>query len=276
MNISSLKSIFFPPSKALTSPELPAPPPHIFETFFANKANFASLGETESSVLEIGPFNNPMVRGGNVSYFDVMTTDQLRKRAVGIGYDTATIPEINFVSPIGDLSVVEGRFSAVVSSHCIEHQPDLIHHLAQVHALLEPGGKYYLVVPDKRYCFDHFLPEVTLGEVLAAKGETVHPLHKVIEHRALTTHNDPHQHWNGVHQHDGWAMSTAARVQSAIDEYNAAEGGYVDVHRWQFTPETFRAVIEGLTATGQARFEVVEINQTPRNTFDFTAILRAV
>ena len=94
-----------------------------------------------------------------------------------------------------------GGLRAVFSSHCIEHQPDLVRHLQEVANLLEPDGAYFLLIPNKLYCFDHFIAETSVADVMLAHhlGHRVHTLASVIEHRALTTHNDPSRHWLGDH-----------------------------------------------------------------------------
>jgi hypothetical protein len=110
-------------------------------------------------------------------------------------------PHIHYVSSEGDLSVVTEKFSCAFSSHCIEHQPDLIRHLNQVEDLLDRSGKYYLIVPDKRYCFDCVFSETTLDEIEQAHKEKRrrHSVQAIIEHRAYVSHNDPFRHWVGDH-----------------------------------------------------------------------------
>lgn len=149
-------------------------------------------------VLEIGPYFRPVLVGNNVSYFDVRTTAELTERAELEGYPTEAIPTIGYVSPIGDLSVVDRKFDAVLSAHCIEHQPDFVGHLIKVGGLLNPDGRYYVIIPDKRYCFDNKLSETNIAQIISAHLEErkVHSPQSVIEHRALTTHNDPLRHWN--------------------------------------------------------------------------------
>ena len=230
----------------------------------------------QRSILEIGPFCAPVVRGRNVAYFDVLDRAGLVERAGRVGQDAKGIPErIDFVSPTGDLSVVDRRFAAVVSSHCIEHQPDLVRHLAQVAAVLEPGGHYFLMVPNKLYCFDHFIAPSTLAQVLAAHVEArrVHRLESVIEHRALTTHNLPGRHWAGDHLDPGWQASVVGRATAAIAEHAAAAGGYVDVHAWQFTPGSFRTLVGMLHEGGYSPLRPLRVYETPHGRNEFTAIL---
>jgi hypothetical protein len=237
------------------------------------REEFTKEAQSEESILEIGPFFAPCIRGDNVRYFDVLDTAGLIRRAQKVGRDVRGVPNIDFVSENGDLSVIDRKFHAAISSHCIEHQPDLIRHLRQVQDILLPGGKYYLIVPDKRYCFDHFIPESTLDEVIDAQGRTTHPLMKVIEHRALTTHNDPLRHWSGDHLRPDYHSSILHRTKAAIAEFEAAQGRYVDVHSWQFTPSVFTILIDSLRSRGLVELTVASVNETPYGRQEFTAVL---
>jgi len=237
-----------------------------------NRNDLASLVGRQSA-LEIGPFTNPILRGPKVKYFDVLDKQGLIRRADAIGYAYSSPVDIHYVSSNGDLSIVDEKFDFCLSSHCIEHQPDLIHHLKQVERILVPTGRYLLVIPDKRYCFDHFLPESSIAGFIDARGNRVHSVKSVIEHRALTTHNDAARHWIGDHGVPTFRHNPAA-VPSAISEYENAGGGYVDVHAWQFTPVSFRTGIDALCNLGFIGLEVERIYSTPHNIFEFCAILK--
>jgi SAM-dependent methyltransferase len=230
---------------------------------------------TMPSVLEIGPFCNPLIRGRGVAYLDVLDKTSLQRRATTIGQDPRGVPEIDYVSPTGDLSVVPDRFSAVVSSHCIEHQPDLIRHLKQVGDLLDSGGYYFLVVPNRLYCFDHFIADSTLAGIVAAhvEGRRVHRLESVIEHRALTTHNAVKRHWDRDHLDPNYYATILSRTKAALDEFAAARGNYIDVHAWQFTPGSFRSIMTMLHAGGYSPLEPIRVYETPKGRNEFTAIL---
>ena len=142
----------------------------------ASRAGIVKAAQACESVLEIGPFHAPALSGPGVAYFDLQPTDALIARVRDYGLPTSRVPKIDYSEPTGDLSVIDRRFDAVFSSHCIEHQPSLIRHLTQVSNVLHPGGAYYLIVPDKRYCFDHYLPLSTLGGVIEAHHETAAPI----------------------------------------------------------------------------------------------------
>jgi SAM-dependent methyltransferase len=241
----------------------------------AGRDSFLRLIPREWSVLEIGPFCNPCLRGDNIRYFDVLDRAHLVERAKNLGFDYRKVPDIDFVSSSGDLSVVSGTFSGIFSSHCIEHQTDLIKHLNQVAALLRPEGLYFLMIPDKRYCFDHFIKESTIADVIDAHlaGRTSHAVRSVIEHRALTTHNDSLRHWQADHG-TPFTPDQSARVENALSELRTSEG-YIDVHAWQFTPASFRAVIDTLHRLRLIPMQVVRVYNTVFGANEFAAVLTA-
>jgi len=240
----------------------------------ADRNAFVALIPLTHSVLEIGPFAQPVLRGPHVRYVDVLSTEDLRKRARSLGMDETKVPTISWVSNGSDLSVVNDTFDAVVSSHAIEHQPDFVGHLNQVADLLKPDGRYYVLVPDHRYCFDHFLTPSTVAQIVGAHLEkrAVHSLSSVVEHRALTTHNDPVRHWAG--DHGDPKENRASRIASAIQEIGDAHGAYIDVHAWYFTPQSFRDVIADLSATQHISFSVQRVFPTRPNSNEFWVILQ--
>ena len=241
----------------------------------ADRNAFVALIGPQERTLEIGPFHAPVLTGPNVRYFDVLDRKGLVERATSHGLDTARIPEeIHFVSSTGDLSIVTERFDAVVSSHCIEHQPDLVRHLRLVADVLCNGGRYFVLVPDHRYCFDHFLSPSPTAAVIGAhlEARTRHTMRAVLEHRAHTAHNDPGRHWAA--DHGDPRENRAARLRSAIDEIAHAGDDYIDVHAWQFTPESFATVIDDLAELDLIPFDVERLYPTPRHHVEFWAILR--
>lgn len=236
--------------------------------------DFIGLIPSDQYILEIGPFCTPMLAGPHVRYFDVLDKAGLINRAQGLGLDSARVVDIDFVSPNGDLAVVDDVFDIVFSSHAIEHQPCLVKHLRDVARLLAAGGYYFCVVPDKRYCFDHFIAESTIAGVLDAEHAQarVHTLRSVVEGRALITHNDAARHWQG--DHGDHMADTANRVASALDEFHNAKNTYIDVHAWQFTPSSFERIITTLHRIGRADFEIERIYPTQFGHIEFWAILK--
>jgi len=161
----------------------------------------------------------------------------------------------------------------VVSAHCLEHQPDLIQHLIDVGELLNQSNKYYVVVPDKRFCFDHFLPPSGMSGIIRAHELSLKTPNRiqVLEHLALTTHNDPIRHWAG--DHGSISTGLQERWNMAIEKFERSKGSYIDVHCWQFQPETFRDLIDNLYNLGFISLSCIQVFSTARNNLEFFAIL---
>lgn len=240
----------------------------------AKRRHFISLINTTAPTLEIGPFFSPMVRGDTVYYFDVLDQSALIERAKSMKLGEVKPPFIHFVSPNGDLAIIDRKFENAVSSHSIEHQPDLASHLQNVGNVLVEGGRYYVIAPDKRYCFDHYLPDSTFGDVLCAYAErrTNHTLVSAIKNHSLRTHNDPKRHWRGDHEDPGHGDGIGERAAKAVEDFRATEG-YVDLHAWQFTPATFQSICQRLYDLKLSPLRPVRVYQTPRGRQEFTAIL---
>lgn len=228
--------------------------------------------EPKARLLEIGPFCQPVFSGETVQYLDVLDADGLRERGTALGLDLSRTPDtIHFTHGLAEAAGQD--FDYVFGSHNIEHQPDLVTHLREVADALAPDGQYLLIIPDKRYCFDHFIPETTIADVIGAflDRRTTHTWADVIEHRALTCHNDTVAHWRGEHgpPPDG----TDGRVEAAMQEITIANGAYIDVHAWQFTPRNFRSILSQLDAMGLIPLKPLRVYETVHDRNEFVAIL---
>lgn len=239
-----------------------------------DRTAFAALAQNVEA-LEIGPFFAPLLEGPQVCYFDVQDRAGLLERAERLGKPTARVPEhVHFVSASGDLGVVDRTFDAVLSSHLLGHEPDLVRHLKAVERLLRPGGMYLLLIPDKRYCFQHFLAPSTIADVLDAhhSGHVLHSLRSQIEHAALTTFNDSARHWAGEH---GALHNVAEQTMKAVQHYRAQPDRDVDVPAWYFTPTTFEQILGLLHDLGHTALTVSRIYPPLKNSNEFWAILEA-
>jgi len=242
----------------------------------ALRENFVSLILEGMHVLEIGPFFAPSLRGPNVRYFDVLDREGLIAQAVKYELPLADVPEIHYVSSTGDLGIIQERFDVVFSAHCIEHQPNLVRHLEQVADILPFDGCYFLVVPDKRFCFDHFRCETNIAAIIGAHIENrIHNTKKsALEHRLLMTHNDPARHWNGDHGQPAWVASGIHFIDQACREVMEAKEHHIETHGWHFTPEGFRCVMDKLWELGLTKLRPVRVYQTPHGRLEFCAVLQ--
>jgi SAM-dependent methyltransferase len=248
----------------------------------ADRLAFVDLIPASIRTLEIGPYARPLISGPNVKYVDVYSTKELKKLAPAVGMDPEQVPNIDWVAKPSDLSCVNEHFGAVLSSHVIEHQPDLIRHLNQVSEILKHGGRYFVLIPDHRYCFDHFMTPSTITDVVAAHlhRRTSHTAESLLESRLLMTHNDPTEHWIGNH---GDPMinpnfpeaNRIERLQIAIDSYHENGEFVKNEHAWYFTPDSFLSIMNDLAELELIDLKVERLYTTMKNSGEFWVILKS-
>lgn len=243
---------------------------------------FIALVPPNQKTLEIGPFAKPSVVGPTVKYADIRSTKELRELAlVTEGMNPEDVPKINWVVPSCDLSVINEKFDAVISSHCIEHQPDLIKHLNQVENLLEADGRYFLLIPDHRYCFDHFKVPSSISDVLTAsleKRSTHSVLHR-LNSQLFNAHNNPIKHWNGNHEGQEFdtefpSLNRLQQIKKVVREYQEEGERIKDEHAWFFTPSTFTSIINELNDLEILNLKIERIYPTLRNSNEYWVVLR--
>jgi SAM-dependent methyltransferase len=134
----------------------------------------AGLDIRRMSGIEIGPLDKPLISKseGNVLYVDHADAALLRDSYKNDSkVNTDNIVEIDGIWGDNTLSAAIGsdkRFDYVVASHVVEHVPDLISCLEEIHAVLKQDGSLRLTVPDKRYTFDYDRDPSKLCDVLDA------------------------------------------------------------------------------------------------------------
>jgi hypothetical protein len=128
--------------------------------------------------------------------------------------------------------------------------------------------------------FDHFLPETDIATVLDDhvsdhRHNGVHRLKSVLEHRALTGHNDIYKHWTGQH---GAEMTPAmiAHLQNALAEYqhSVTDKAYVDVHNYHFSPHNLALLIDTLFNLDLTDLKVHRLYDTVKGAFEFGIVLQ--
>jgi len=213
------------------------------ESATLDRGQFLRLLASKSIFLEIGVFDNPSIEFLResetlVHYADWLSKDELIQRAKCIeGRNHSQVPDIKWVLSDG-YNNIDIKYDAVISHHCVEHQPDLVRHFIDIKSITKTDGWYLFSLPDKRYCFDHYLPESNILDVLEAfLLERKSPSFKsVLEHRCFTSHTFQ----TGINPFMCSDPAMVDRFNSALEEYKASN--YVDVHCWAFTPDSFRTL----------------------------------
>ncbi len=258
------------------------------------------IDQRNLKALEIGAWNNPLIKGKNVKYFEAMDMEKIERISKDYGRDASTTPHIDFVSPTGDLGVIDETFDIVASVHVIEHCPNLIEHLQNVSRILNAGGLYVLIVPDKRYCFDYYHAESTFSEVVDAFifERKIPRLADVINLAYTRTHNNPYLHWLGEHGEPYGYRNTPLELDAKaeimgeyflddgkgidsnelfglIKKYVEAldKGEYISTHNWRFTPKNFGYIIKLLKTLGFIDLTLYRLCHTIWGRQEFVAIL---
>ena len=236
---------------------------------------------SSSKGLELGPLVNPVVRRdqGNIRYLDHVDTETLRARYRShAGFDVDAIVDIDYA--VGDGSVqqavaADAPFDYIVASHVIEHVPDLVAWLDDLHGVLAEGGVLTLAVPDHRCCFDALRSPTVLADVVHAHltGARVPTARQVFDHYSSAVS------WHGViafsEQPPFDELSNVHTEQEAIEQatVSATTGDYLDVHCWVFTPRSFGRVISGMQRLGLISFCLESCSESVNG--EFFARLRA-
>ncbi|CAO4179221.1 class I SAM-dependent methyltransferase [Methylorubrum populi] len=234
--------------------------------------------------VEIGPLTHPIVlkSEGDVLYADHLPTEELRRQYSG--HPTLGPAGIDGIVPVdvvlGEGGLAEalgarGPVDYIVASHVVEHVPDPIRWLRDAGDALREGGVFCLVVPDKRFTFDHFRTPTSTGELVAASlaGLRKPPVAIVYEHFARATLVDAGAVWQGrpvrAKPVSGGPVE-AFGIASGI----AATGASVDVHCTVFTPCSFATVLAELIGLDLLPFECAALEPTRPREDEFFVLLR--
>lgn len=208
--------------------------------------------------LEIGPSYNPVApkrEGYNVEIVDHLDQPALIDKYKNMGVDAGSIEFVDHVwggQPLDELIGETARYDWIIASHVIEHVPDVISFLQQCQRLLKPNGALSLAVPDKRFCFDHFRPLNTTGDLLDAyfQKRTRHPPGQVFDHFVSEVNLNGYGTWvKGAGGVVNLGRSTAD-AKALMDYSLHPESAYVDIHAWRFTPASFQLIIQDLGDLG--------------------------
>jgi hypothetical protein len=252
--------------------------------------------------LEIGPLHNPLVRksDGAIIYVDHAKNDFIKTANHNPLVNNDDIVDIDIVwgdRPLKDL--VARPMDYAVASHVIEHVPDIVGWLMDLHGALKEEGLICLAIPDRRFTLDLRRPESTVGEIVEAyllRTRRPPPRH-VFDQMSLRAAFPKAQGWEDDLLHQSpppltpWERGTAEQklegdpcLQSPregrltlahrLAEHVASSLDYVDTHCWVFTPESFLDVADRLSQIGLFPFAIDCLHPTEYGDFEFYARLR--
>jgi hypothetical protein len=238
----------------------------------------------QHNFLEIGPGSRPVLRGNNVYYLDICNQDELNEKDRTTEYyldynddeptksnvlikSSHSAPTIHY----DNLEKIDIKFLCVFSSHCIEHTTNIIKHINDVENILINGGFYHIIIPDCRFCFDHFVPQSTIIDVITAyiENHKIHTYKNLLITKNMLTHNEPSKHWNGIHGEPRYIEKNKLKIANLNFVTSKT-----DLHAWRFTPESFQHIYNLLLNDKFVNMKLIKIYPTIRNSNEFTVILQ--
>lgn len=241
----------------------------------------ASVSSDEPAI-EFGPSFNPLIPkrlGFNVTIVDHADAEELKAKYGRDAVDLSLIEPVDVLWTGGRLSarIKERHFSTIVASHMIEHATDFIGFLQDCSELLAMDKQLFLIVPDKRFCFD-FLHGVTdTAKVIA--DHRLHRKRHSLESLFRNSSNVKAQFGETVSTF--WGQHEIADLHFVDgDSKPCLEGAlkyadsedFFDCHENYFTPSSFFLLIEELRYLGFTDF-VPQIVTRARGC-EFLAVLR--
>jgi SAM-dependent methyltransferase len=231
--------------------------------------------------IEIGPLASPIVakQEGSILYVDYAYTDFLRNRYKNDpNIDISKIVSIDAVWGEKSLSESIGRKTVdyVIASHVIEHVPDFVTWLSELHSVLNKNGQVRLAIPDKRYSFDYLRQESRLSDILAAhvvRARVPQP-HEILDFCLNKVSIDTAAAWRK--EIDPTKLMREFTLEGAmwLAQDVIKNGTYHDVHCWVFTPNSFAKLCHSLAEFNLLKFACHSFIDTARNQLEFFVALK--
>ena len=245
----------------------------------------AGLDIARLTGIEIGALDKPLVPPGSgaVLYVDHADTPTLRQKYAAVpGVNLNALVEVDAVW--GDSTLCEAlqaratthpdtptQVDYVIASHVVEHVPDLVGWLDEIHDVLKPTGQLRLAVPDRRFTFDCLREDARLSDVVAAHlAGARRPTPQAILDSQLNAAPaaDTAKLWDEslgagapVPQFDWDYAVRAAR--------EAIGGAYHDAHCWAVTPYSLADIFVALAEHGLLRLACAKFDDTAQGDCEF-------
>jgi len=219
--------------------------------------------------IEIGPCHSPIASkddGYKVHVIDHLNREQLVDKYRDHEVNVSKIVDVDFVWQGESYSELTGKskfYDWIIASHVVEHTPCLIGFFNNCDSILKDDGVISLVVPDKRYCFDHYRPITGISRVIDMyyQKSTNHTPGAVVEYFLNVVSQSGEISWSS---NNTGKYKLIHSLGDALQGMNAVvnENAYLDVHAWCFVPHSFRLIIHDLFCLGLIPFQEVDFYPT--------------
>ena len=239
-------------------------------------------GVKEGLGLEVGPFDRPFFSKSesNVRFLDYKSTSDLRSTAdMIIGHDGNFVEEVDYLVPGSGLwdIVPNETFDWILSSHALEHSPNLIGFLRTINRKLKQGGLVVSLLPDKRRTYDSLKPPTTLGRVFEDyfTSRKLSSFQATFDGQYYTRHA-PISAAEDQHLRSASHIPEGVPVQVCIDRGLNALNTYLDEHNYIFTSMTFETISREICSSGLIGMALVDHHHTRDGEMTFINIMKKV
>lgn len=210
--------------------------------------------------IEIGWLTNPTPVKKDVA--KVQYVDYLDEEAIKNSYTELAeinLQKVDFVCKADNLDkIADDSQNFIIGNHLFEHLENPIKTLIEWHRVLKNGGIIFMAIPDKRRTFDVNRERTTLEHIVA---DFINPS----EERDW----EHYREFACITEKEPWKIESIAQDLKARD---------YSIHYHVFIEEDIQKIIDWCNENTNAKFEVVEIKHTSKNTADneFIFVLRAI
>lgn len=231
--------------------------------------------------VEIGPgIHSVIPQDEHNRFIDMYENDDASNPHTNVGDN---LVRIDYVWSPGqsyaDIVPQGEKFRNAVSSHCIEHVPCLVDYLRNVREILHEDGKFFVIIPHRKYMFDHYRSRSTIGDVVASykTGRTLPQAPSSLDALLMRSVNNPAEYWNGKSPPPRVVTESREAMMALVDERMAQVSAeeYVDDHHWVYDEYSFSFIVQHLHKLGLVDFEVETSHHPIRPYNEFLVVLRA-
>jgi SAM-dependent methyltransferase len=215
---------------------------------------FLNLGEMLG--LEVGAFDRPFFtpQETNVRFLDYRSAADARAFAAATpGHSPDYVVELDYLVPgSGSWDMVpDNTFDWILSSHAMEHVPNLIGVFNTIASKLKPGGLSIAILPDKRRTFDAYRPVTTLGRIvedhiLGAVRPRPQSVFDMTFYGRSQTLQEAQRTYEGLND----TLLDNGNFPIALQRAKIAAEAYQDAHNYVFTSRSFESIMRTLCNEG--------------------------
>lgn len=237
--------------------------------------------DTKKRILEIGPLDTPIFKKSeaDVYYADVRSDVELQEIYKNEPRVLDAVP-IDFVIKEGYAAALKDvpKFDYVVSCHVLEHMPRLIEFFLDIQKIMTDGGIFWALLPDHRYCFDHFRQPTSFAEAWYIHTTKMpYAPWRVMDHLLDTTKcNNPFEFWKDDNLAVAHLLSNDRQWDDVVTRYQSVlDGSARDGHLSVFTPKSFLYLTYNMIRARLFPWRYKSFCYTPYREFTFAFSLAA-